>query len=272
MFGCFCCAKEVHPVTPVQNHTAYYDSTGFLRELKSELAIAQRELCAIKYELINYSTAPQLPPSSLLEKVEMIKSQIEVRSHRRDESNLRKVFDDVKIPSEEELRREKLATACNAAGMDNTDETTIDELLYKLNLKSAEALNFEEFSALISEPSELESVMKTIPFHQIFADAVPRHTGISPMKIFAELNPADIDVIVEASFASIKQLLLDQSSRMKLVQHRLAQDANELKSGTSKFACSIMNSGKIDDFHEGLGSRVGCNSRIQTSVLLVLVT
>ena len=229
--------------------------------MKSELAIAQMEICEIKDEWTNHSKRA-LSSSMWLEQ---IKSQISIRSHRRDEANLSKIFNNIKQPDERVLRKERLKAACEAAGMDDADENTIKEFLCKLNVESEDALSFEEFRGLIAEPSELESVMKTIPFHQVFADAVPRKAGISPMKVFPELTPMEIDVMVQASIESLKEHLIEKSSKLKRVRHRLEHDAEKFKAGNSKFSCFTMSSGQIDDFHEGLGSRIGSNTWIYSS-------
>jgi len=250
MFGCFRRIKQVTD-SPEGPEMVLYPE--MLKDIKSELAIAQMEICEIKDEWANHSK--RALSSSLW--LEQIKSQISIRSHRRDEASLFIIFKNIKHPDEKALRKEKLKAACEAAGMDNADETTIKELLCKLNVESEDALSFEEFKSLIAEPSELESVMKTIPFHQVFADAVPRKAGSSPMKVFAELTPIEIDMMVQASVESLKDHLIEQSSKLKRVQHRLEQDAEKFKAGNSKFSCFTMSSGQIDDFHEGLGSRIG---------------
>ena len=246
MFECFK-SKPGAVHQPSSREAVSFGSEKVL-EKKSEVAIAQTEIREMKDEWTHSA----------------IKSQISMRRHRRNEANLLQIFNDFKDPSVGALRKQNLITACEAAGMDNADdEGAINDVLYKLNVKSEDALCFEEFRGLIEEPSELESVMKDIPFHQVFADAVPRNAGVTPIKVFTELTPIEIDMIVQAAMESLKELLVDQSSKLKRVQHRLVQDAEKFKAGNSKFSCSMMSSGQISDFHEGLGSRVGNkNSRV----------
>jgi hypothetical protein len=186
-----------------------------------------------------------------------IKSQVESGRQKRNESNLRQIFDKYKDSDSNVLRKESVMKACTAANIIVEGESALEDLSGWKEVDLEKGLDFDNFKNIATNPSELEIMMKSIPFHQIFADAVPHKPGYDPLKCFETLTSHEIDIMVEASLDLLKHILKEQSALASAVQCELSKTAAGLRAGISKFTCIKMKAGNISDFHEGLGGRVG---------------
>lgn len=203
-------------------------------------------------EIPSSEPAPEALPQASLR--QQIIKQVESGRRKRDESNLRRIFDEYKDPGSNRLRSESLVKACNAADMVVENQSTIFE---ESRIDMERGMEFDDFKNMANTPSELEILMKSIPFHQIWTDAVPLKPGCDPLECFGNLTSHEIDVMVEASVEYLKQILKEQSSLSRAVKSELRKTSADLRAGISKFTCMKMKAGTISDFHEGLGRRVG---------------
>ena len=79
----------------------------------------------------------------------------------------------------------------------------------------------------------------------------------SQLKCFSDVSETALLAAVDASVASLKQLLLRVHQDIKEVMRAKLNHSTALENGVEKYSIRKMATGSLDDFHKGLSDRIG---------------
>lgn len=87
----------------------------------------------------------------------------------------------------------------------------------------------------------------------------------SQLKCFSDVSETALLAAVDASVASLKQLLLRVHQDIKEVMRAKLNHSAALENGVEKYSIRKMATGSLDDFHKGLSDRIGEQKRARWS-------
>jgi hypothetical protein len=187
---------------------------------------------------------------------EQIDCRIEQGITRRDSSRLEEIFDKHKDPATNSILKEQFVTILESLGVFPENEpASVDESNY--GSIDHGAIDFQEFKRAASVSSALERLIRTLPLVEMVADALPKEKGRDPIRLFSEITTIQIQDIFSALLPHLEKLLIDCAKKLKASFDRMDTVQAEAAMGVNKFELIPMSVGKIDDFHQGLSSRVG---------------
>ena len=188
--------------------------------------------------------------------LEQIDCRIEQGMKRRDDSELKEIFKKHKDPSTNTVRKEQFDFILESLGVVLENELApVDESNY--GATDHGAIDFQEFKRAASVSSELERLIRTLPLAEMVADALPKEKERDPNRLFSEITSKQIQDICTALLPHLTKLLIDCATKLKASFDRMDEVQAEAPMVLNKFELIPMSVGKIDDFHEGLSSRVG---------------
>ena len=187
---------------------------------------------------------------------ESLKKQVMEGCVRRSAQFVHDTFNSHKDKTKQVILASSLGRALSDLGV-HADPTEIEELLKSGDLNDDGGLDFQEFLSLVNKPSPIEEWVGGLPLNQLVSDALPRASCPiqDQLRHLSRTTREQLEVACEV----IKEELL------KVLQHNLdvlkvsfeMLDNQPAPESNSKFQIFKMSVGTINDFHEGLSSRVG---------------
>jgi hypothetical protein len=213
-------------------------------------------------------------PSILLPKLlEQIKKGFE----RRDEDNVKKVFDKFAVDpggaqcwggltrsaqKPPALSKQQFRLALEHLQYGNGRD--MDNLFKNFDINDDEHLDFEEFKQLLQSPSQVEEWTKSLPLHHLLADALPRsekkllESDIDDLEDLIHLRSQDLSDVITAFSEGLMIALEKAIMHLKnCISVGVDSKQNDVQKDNCKFSVFTMKSGLIDDFHAGLSGRIG---------------
>lgn len=187
---------------------------------------------------------------------EKIRMQVEAGFKRRNTDFIRATFDSHKNVTKNAILASSLGPALNDLGV-VVDPSEIDEILKSRDLNNDGVLDFDEFSSLVSTPSQVEEWVGGLPLTQMVADALPRVAGLraDQLRQLSNATLKDLEVSCEIIKEGLLQILQEKLAVLKTAYKKL--DSQTAAGSNSKFQISKMSVGNIADFHKGLTTRIG---------------
>ena len=193
---------------------------------------------------------------------EKIKKQVMEGHVRRSTQFVRETFDSHKDKTKQEILASSLGQALSDLGV-HVEATNIEVLLKSRDLNDDGGLDFQEFSSLVSMPSPTEEWVGGLPLKQLVSDAMPRvNCPIKDqLRHLSRTNREQLEVSCEIIKEALLNILLENLDVLKKSFEKLdgqpTAESNSTSKTASKFQIFNMSVGTIDDFHEGLSSRIG---------------
>ena len=164
------------------------------------------------------------------------------------------------------IRADGLQAALLELGV-HSDRSQVDEIMLMMDLDGNGSLDFEEFKrAVQQQPTALEQWASMLPLAGMLAKSLPVSggPGDQPLRDFSRLDDNEIDIAVQVFSEGLKLLLSSAraSSRQMFDStdkkaSEAAQDSADGVSAESKYKTFKMRTGTVDEYHEGLVSRIG---------------
>jgi hypothetical protein len=187
---------------------------------------------------------------------EKIRNQVQEGFLRRNTQHIQQTFDLHKDAVKQVILASSLGRALSDLGV-HAEATEIEEVLKPRDLNEDGGLDFQEFSSLVNMPSPAEEWVGELPLSQLVSHALPRANCPikDQLRHLSRTSPDQLEVtceVIKEELLKILQLKLD------VLKESFAKLDNQSAAGSnSKFQTFKMSVGSIDDFHEGLSSRVG---------------
>ena len=195
-----------------------------------------------------------------------IQERVRVGKCRRGEDFIRKVFDKHAVKTAQRpdggISAENLEPALLELGVSGDAQA----VFAKMDANGDGVVDYEEWRAVVGMGSSVEAWAKRVPWWQAVVDAMPAldARGEDPLRAVAGLSDEQMDavcrVVAEETAAELRRQIkrLEWSFRqMDLVGQQRGADGTGAKFQTYK-----ANAGTIENFHDGLGGRVGHKERI----------
>ena len=140
-----------------------------------------------------------------------------------------------------------------------------DYLFRSLDRNQDGILAFDEFVLAVKAPMPLDEWASSLPLAQLLADAMPRKAGKDRLREVSRLTEAEIGSIADGFAYGVKRLLNQHvqslrssfSTMDQAVATRSESDSHlKFQTETTKLRC-----GNIEDFHNGMSSRIGAPLR-----------
>jgi hypothetical protein len=188
-----------------------------------------------------------------------IRKRVRIGKRRRSKSFIRQVFD-----------KHASTTVANNDG--ELDVRSLESALLELGVSREAAavfaegdvngdgiLDYEEFRTVVGMGSSVEAWAKRVPWWQAVADAMPAPDagGSDPLRTVAGLSGEQLDAVCQVVAAATAAELRLQVETLKEAFRQMDQARHEALNGGAKFQVHKASAGNIDDFHGGLGGRVG---------------
>ena len=191
--------------------------------------------------------------------LQAVKEQISSGSKRRDEANLRDIFQKYS-PVDGKISKKSLLQALSSQELyvSMAKSERLDEFIPEFYLDRDGQIDFDEFKKAVMRPSPIESWSKQVPLWHALADAIPRGAEEDqPLRAVANLTDAQIDVICAELVQSIRMVLRNEASQLRAAFAAMDTKAKDKDDSQSKFSTFKASVGSIEDFHRGLRGRVG---------------
>jgi hypothetical protein len=142
-----------------------------------------------------------------------------------------------------------------------------EDLLVAMDLDENGVLDYEEFKRAVAQPlTQLEQWASMLPLAGMLARSLPVSggQGDQPLRDFSRLGEDGIDTAVEVFSEGLRRLLMQAKDSTKQMFDTVddkvleaAKDSADGVSAASKFKTFKMSTGTIEEYHEGLSSRIG---------------
>ncbi len=172
------------------------------------------------------------------------------------------------------IRADGLHAALLELGV-HLDSSKVDVLMLMTDLDENGGLNFTEFKRAVQQQprTELEQWASLLPLAGMLARSLPVSggPGDQPLRDFSRLADDEIETAVHVFSEGLKQLLssarastrqmFDSTDKKAL---EAAKDLADGVSASSKFKTFKMSTGTVEDYHDGLTSRIGMIRRMDS--------
>ena len=188
-----------------------------------------------------------------------MRERLRVGKRRRDESFIRQVFDThaVKTPHhpDGELSVGSLAPALVELGVSGDAQT----VFARMDVDGDGMVDYEEFRAVVGMGSSVEAWAKRVPWWQAVADAVAvaDARGEDPLRAVAGLSDEQMDAVCRVVAEETAAELRRQVKQLEGAFRQMDLSKQEASGAGAKFQTFKANAGTIENFHAGLGGRVG---------------
>jgi hypothetical protein len=173
---------------------------------------------------------------------------------------IRDTFDFYKDPQTDSVAVSSVGSALSRVGK-TINSSEIDEICKSMNLREDEGLQYQDFYSLVTTPSPIEEWVCTLPISQIvtrallenvrFLDCHSRDQLRHLSQITQDQLEVSCDVIMECLAIILQEQLVELKKGVAKVDWHTAPNINK------KFQIGRMEVGNIDNFHQGLASRIG---------------
>ncbi len=199
-----------------------------------------------------------------------VKERVRRARCQRGESFIREVFDRHATKSTDspdgELRDEQFETALRDLGISRDFKTS----------RAADhnsPVDYEEWRAFVTIPSPVEAWARRVPWWQSVADAMPSPvaTDEDPLRSVSQMATEDVDAVCSVVAEEVSRELRAQILNLARAFEQLDRRKEDIDAGgAAKFQTYKANAGNVDDFHKGLGSRIGTKDHSRRTPLLLL--
>ena len=189
-----------------------------------------------------------------------LSNQVEQGFKLRNKEFIHTTFESHKDPVTESILASSLKSALLSLGISLHPEE-LGEIFKSRGLSEEEGLDFQDFESLVSTPSPIEEWVRALPLSQLVADSMPKNDSClrsDQLRHLSRMTQDQLEISCDVIRECLMKILQEQlvvltEAYAKLDSHEAAenQDDNE------KFQICKMNVGNIDDFQQGLASRIG---------------
>ena len=190
--------------------------------------------------------------------VDTIRERLRVGRRRRSESFIRQVFDKHTVKTaDSELGVRSLDSALVELGVSRDSEAHM--VLAAADVNGDGVVDYEELRAVVGMASAVDAWAKRVPWWQAVADAMPapEAPGEDPLRTVAGLSDEQLDavcrVVAEENAAELRR----QVKQLEGAFREMDRARQEAGGAGAKFQLHKASAGSVDDFHAGLGGRVG---------------
>ena len=191
--------------------------------------------------------------------VDTIRERLRVGKRRRSESFIRQVFDKHADKTahnpDGELGVGSLETALLELGVSREAQT----VFAAVDVNGDGVVDYEELRAVLGMASAVEAWAKRVPWWQAVADAMPapEAPGEDPLRTVAGLSDEQLDAVCRVVAEETAAELRRQVKQLEGAFRAMDLARHEAGGAGAKFQLHKASAGTVEDFHAGLGGRVG---------------
>ena len=186
-----------------------------------------------------------------------ISKQIDAGINRRDKAFVKQKFDSHSNKHNGLIMVSCIEPALIELGID-CQLTEIEEIFMSRGLNIDAGLDFQEFFSFVNTPSPVEEWVRSLPLSQLVADAMPtedRSHRKDPLRYLSSISPDQLTISCEEIKKYLMKILQEQLAVLRKAFENL--DRHVTADSNKKFQIENMSFGNVDDFHEGLATRIG---------------
>ena len=188
-----------------------------------------------------------------------IRERVRVGKCRRSESFIRQVFDKHAVKTAQhpdgEIGVGNLEPALRELGVSGDAQTVFADM----DVNGDGVVEYEEWRAVVGMGSSVEAWAKRVPWWQAVADAVAvaDARGEDPLRAVAGLSDEQMDAVCRVVAEETAAELRRQVKQLEGAFRQMDLAKQEASGAGAKFQTFKANAGTIENFHAGLGGRVG---------------
>ena len=189
-----------------------------------------------------------------------IRERVRIGKCRRSESFIRQVFDKHAVKTAQhpdgEIGVGNLEPALRELGVSGDAQRVFADM----DVNGDGVVEFEEWRAVVEMSSSVEAWAKRVPWWQSVADAMvvaDATRGEDPLRAVASLSDEQLDAVCRVVAEETAAELRLQVKQLDWSFKQMDLAKQEASGAGSKFQTFKANAGTIDNFHAGLGGRVG---------------
>jgi hypothetical protein len=176
---------------------------------------------------------------------------------KRDKDFVDKVFESNKDSRTNLLPLCTFKSSLAEFGIDLENDEAVTSLFNLMDVNNDCGLDRDEFERAIQTPTKLEQWTATIPVHQLLASCLSVQSGIDPLRRVSRLDSSEKEEVEQVFFRGFQRLFTEYSEKLQHLYFHMDKKASEQSQGLASKFTFVPSSGGIEDFHEGLKSRVG---------------
>ena len=188
-----------------------------------------------------------------------IRERVRVGKRRRSECFIREVFDKHAVKTAQhpdgEIGVGNLEPALRELGVSGDAQTVFADM----DVNGDGVVEYEEWRAVVGMGSSVEAWAKRVPWWQAVADAVAVADvrGEDPLRAVAGLSDEQMDAVCRVVAEETAAELRRQVKQLEGAFRQMDLAKQEASGAGAKFQTFKANAGTIENFHAGLGGRVG---------------
>ncbi len=139
-------------------------------------------------------------------------------------------------------------------------EGEVDELLKASDMNDDGALDFDEFSLLVSRSSPGLEFLRSLPLAELVLDGLPKGeacAGEDPLRKLCRISTEELELSLQAIAEGLAKMLNESLSTLRKSFDLLDSKAATDNSAATKFEIITMSVGNIKDIHDGISHRIG---------------
>ena len=186
-----------------------------------------------------------------------LRAQIQQGIKRRNKDNIRSTFESHKTDSL--ITKSTLQAALQDLGI-NVIDKEIDELLRSTDINNDGGLDFDEFSMLLSASSPSLEWLRSLPLAELVLDGLPKKDGITSqdqLRHLCNTSQSELEVSIQAIMEGLRKMLQENLAALKKAYDLLESKQAAQDSASAKFQIRTMSVGNVEDFYNGIKTRIG---------------
>jgi hypothetical protein len=190
----------------------------------------------------------------------VLKSQVLEARFRRSAAHIDAVYSKY-AADDRGISRSEFFMSIQEVRFDFKNESNADALFENMDMDNDGFLNLDEFRRAVQSSSEMEQfISHSVSVVEIISAALPRDDSKLPIDVFRMLTPVQITAVSNAVSEGLTLLIADKL--VTLNEGFAAAEAKKSGNTAAKFAIFELSAGSVQDYHNGLSSRVGIFSFI----------
>ena len=244
-----------------------------LLDLKRELEILERQFAYSIEEEVTVQLkktmlhAAKYKPMQETVKMQDVQSSVEIFLRRQNLDFVKSVFDRYAHSEQKIILANSLGQALGEFGIPFTIEEA-EEVMAVMDIDQNGGLDFQEFARTLNQPStQLEQWAETLPLAGMLSSCLATPGAGDQLRVLCDFASDGKKLKAKIDEFSLSLYSLLEAEVLKLKDMLAAMDAG-INNGTcstgSKFAAGMvgMNAGTVDEYHEGIYSRIGKNCSV----------
>jgi hypothetical protein len=178
---------------------------------------------------------------------------------RRDRVCIKEVFNKYSRQKDKSIDQEKLIVALRELDAFIDPGISCDEMMQYIDKNRDGDIDLNEFTRAVQNPRPSESLVRSLPLHQLLVDCLPRRDDAEYLRGISMLTKVEIDAVVHVFGIGLTRILGDTARQAQITLSMLEKNVSKHKGREAKFQLDVppCSWGNIKDFHRGLTSRVG---------------